>query len=210
MPFAESFHAATLTSVYTYTPPLNALLKSLPASTRVLEIDDQYLFTDCYADTQIITDPETLSTSGSLQLVTVVDKHGWATHDSRNDYYDSDSDSYSSSDSQPSWRRPTRPRGSFDNFIASLENVVKLTVTPLAITDLASLAELKSLRALRLVVGRHAPRWPVRPSELIKLFAKSSSLKRIEIEDEVIRRWSDDEVHQVKEAAKPNISLAWL
>lgn len=101
-------------------------------------------------------------------------------------------------------------RGSFDGFVANLDQVVTLTTSPAALSNLARLADLKKLARLEIIVGRAAPEARVEPRELTALFFESSSLTHVVISDAVGSRWSRKERRQVEHAVKRNISPTWV
>lgn len=101
-------------------------------------------------------------------------------------------------------------RGLFNEFVANLDSVTRLTLHPSAVTDAATLASLPCLTEFRFLFGARVP-WPVvKPAELVGLFRDSRSLKRVELSPEMQQDWTDKQKREVESAAKPRIDFAWV
>lgn len=161
----------------------------LSASTRSLEMDSWYLYNTSLDEHSLDKHPHVIALARSLHVVSLIDQH----------------------DCTGQGVGPiSHERGAFDWFIARLDSVVHLTISPVALASLSSLAELRSLRDLKLVLGIAVPARRVEPSELIDLFAGSTSLLRVAIAQEITSTWSAWEMRRVEDAAKPNIQLTWI
>lgn len=105
---------------------------------------------------------------------------------------------------------PQSARGQLDDFVAKLDGVTRLTVTPVVVSDVGSLAKLKKVVAVKLVLGCLLPDPPVAPQEIIHLVTNSGSLKRIELSAGIADSWSDNDKKDVRDAAEPNVRLTWI
>lgn len=132
-----------------------------------------------------------LNLSEKLEHVSILDGRGWRATNAED-------------------KRRTRRRGALDNFLAKLENVVDLTVTPVAISDLKTLTQLKKLERFELVDGQWEPTSAVPAGEVVDLLTDSTSLKEVKMSTALAATWSDQDKQDVRDAAEPNIAFVWI
>lgn len=102
-------------------------------------------------------------------------------------------------------------RGLLDHFISHLDNVTHLTLNPCTLSDLSTLAGLKHLTDLVVVVGVCEPRIPVKPFELLKLMWRSSSMKRISVSSKVATWWIEVDRQELEgEADAHGFDFTWV
>lgn len=105
---------------------------------------------------------------------------------------------------------PGKPRGRFEQLIAKLVNVERLAIMPAAVTHLGSLAKLDKLTHLELQVGASGPKPAVDVTEVLELFAKTTSLAHVTIDMNIAARWSARPRREVRLAALPRIELVFF
>lgn len=102
-------------------------------------------------------------------------------------------------------------RGGLDSFVAELAVVTRLTLTTLAVLDLASLAALWKLKRLEIVGCVWSPTPPVRSNELVTLLTDSKSLTHVRLASEIQQAWfNSDKTNVSNAAAASNVGLTWL
>lgn len=108
-------------------------------------------------------------------------------------------------------RGPPYPvdRGGLDDFVANLDNVKHLTISPIAISDVAALARLSRLESLRLVIGGACTDAPTRRAEVVELFQRSTSLQHVEIGAGLANSWPTHSKQLLLAAAGHKIKLDW-
>lgn len=173
----SSIGTARFINVYSCVNELVPWLVDLPPTTRSLEIDALDLMRSRPAH-QINTDARTLALARVLQKVVLVDRR-----ELERQYVFK-------------WER-----GALGGFIGSLDEVARLTTSPVALTDWSTLADRTMLQELVLLSGAAVPNDPVQPREPVELFERSSSLKHVTLSSEIAAEWSDEQKRAVELAA---------
>lgn len=167
-----------LTDLHSYEGGLVPCLVDRPLSTSTLAVDKQYFLLHSRPDQRINTYPQVAKLAAGLKAVTLIDMH--------------ELDGY---------LRSECPRGALEGFVAALEKVERLTISPAALKDLSTLAGLRELRRLDLLQGAAVPQGGVDPSELVALFRHAHKFKWVATSDEISRDWSAEEKRSVEMAA---------
>lgn len=136
------------------------------------------------------SDQRAMDRARHLEQVELVDGRGW-------------------SPPHPNAIRPSARRGKLDNFVAHLENVTDLVLSPIAVSNAATLAKLKKLERLELIHGLFLPTSELGPIELIDLLTDSASLVDVKIAKELAPTWGLDKKRLVKSAARPGVTITW-
>lgn len=163
-------------------------LADLPTGTRSLEVDSRSLLIHTRPGDQINTHSAVLDRARHLTEVIFVDQSDHAGQGHR-----------------------VCVRGSLDGFIGHLDSVERLTTSPVALKDVASLAQLSHLTHLVLLLGQTVPEHPVNPRELLELLARSTSLVSVTVCGEMHQNWSASDKERVQDAAAARgVVITWL
>lgn len=160
-------------------------LAGLPLTTRSLKIRPPGLYSDWDLPERLGADARVIEVGKLLTSVSVVDGH------------------------YVSGYFKDGMRGRLDRFVANLESITHLTLSPIALADLASLARLPKLTNLELARGMYEPLLPVEPSELVALLRESKTLRGVTIDARLAHRWDVYGLQAREDGTPPHIDLIW-
>lgn len=169
----------------------DSCLVDLPLTIREIKLTSTHLLNPWPADAATVdNNAHVLELAGYLENVKLTDGRGWL----------------------PAYRgdmRPTSRRSQLDNFVAKLDNVARLTLSAVAVSDIGTLSQLRKLEYFKLVEGHFALTTAVRASELVDLLTNSTSLQRVQVLRALAQGWTDQQKQAVLNAAQPGGVFLW-